>query len=72
MATASNDKAIHIYNHNVKLLKSIFDAHDANIFYLAWVVNHTSLFISCSSDRSIKLWDSEKEGVIKVMKVNDI
>lgn len=71
MATASNDKCIHIYeSDNGKLIKSMIDAHDASILYLAWVVNHDSLFLSCSSDRTIKLWDSDKEGMIKVMNIN--
>lgn len=72
MATASNDKSIHIYDIDFKLVRSIVDAHDASILYLAWVVNHNSLLLSCSSDRTIKLWDLEKQGVLKIMKLNDI
>ena len=52
--SVSGDKSIIIYDINLNILQQIQNAHDKGIGYVE--VKDENNFITCSKDKSIKLW----------------
>ena len=64
--SVSSDKSIIIYDIHLNILQNIQNAHDDSIIYVE--VKDENNFITCSSDKSIKLWIN-KENKFKINKI---
>ena len=60
--SVSNDKSIIIYDIHLNILQNIQNAHDDAINYVE--VKDENYFITCSDDKSIKLWNNKENKFI--------
>ena len=64
--SVSTDKSIIIYDIHLYILQKIKNAHDDGIDYVE--IKYENNFITCSADKSIKLW-IKKENKFKINKI---
>ncbi len=65
--TVGGDKSIKVFDgKTASLLAETEMGHKGSILSAAWVVNEESLLLTCSTDRTVKLWEVTGDQIVCV------
>ncbi len=62
LISGSRDLSIKIYNNNLEIIQNIPNAHNSDINYIEIIDENN--FVTCSNDKSIKLWNKKYDKFI--------
>lgn len=65
LAAASRDSNISILNYQTSKIAQLLDRHSEDVNCVKWSPIHENILISCSNDKSVKLWNTDTGEVVR-------